>query len=290
MMILQIKNQVINLKIGICVQFDDIGTMSKKFKNLRNEGFDNCQLVSWKPELWCNENAELINSLISENGITVSAFWCGWEGPCVWNFYEGQTTLGLVPPEYRETRIKNLCDGADFARKLGIADVVTHMGFIPENPNDPQFVPFCDAVRRVAEHLKENGQYLLFETGQETPVTMLRCFETVGTDNLRVNLDTANVILYGKANPVDALDVFGKYVRGLHAKDGLYPVNGHDLGGETRLGDGRVDFKALFKKLKELGYDSYVTIEREIDGEQQTEDIRYAKKYLENIINEIYGG
>lgn len=278
------------MKIGVCVQFNEITAMSKKLDKLKAEGFDTCQLICWNPTLWNDENAELLKALISERDITVSAFWCGWEGPSVWNFYEGQTTLGLVPPEYREMRIKNLCDGADFAKKLGVTDVVTHMGFIPENPNDPQFVPFCDAVRKVAEHLKENGQYLLFETGQETPVTMLRCFETVGTDNLGVNLDTANVILYGRANPVDALDVFGKYVRNLHAKDGRYPTNGHDLGEETRIGDGKVDFKSLFKKLKELGYNSFVTIEREIEGEQQTEDIRYAKNYLENIINEVYGG
>ena len=278
------------LKTGICVHFNSVDEMSKKFNDMLSEGFDNCQLISWVPALWTDENAAILKKMIDETGVTVSAFWCGWEGPCVWNFYEGQTTLGLVPPEYREMRIKNLCDGADFAAKLGVKDVVTHMGFIPENPNDPQFPLFCDAVRRVAEHLKKNGQNLLFETGQETPVTMLRCFETVGTDNLKVNLDTANVILYGKANPVDALDVFGKYVAGLHAKDGFYPVNGRELGTETRIGDGKVDFTALFRKLKELGYDSYVTIEREIDGEQQTEDIRYAKKYLENIINEVYGG
>lgn len=278
------------LKTGICVHFNSVDEMSKKFNDMLSEGFDNCQLISWVPALWTDENAAILKKMIDETGVTVSAFWCGWEGPCVWNFYEGQTTLGLVPPEYREMRIKNLCDGADFAAKLGVKDVVTHMGFIPENPNDPQFPLFCDAVRKVAEHLKRNGQDLLFETGQETPVTMLRCFETVGTDNLKVNLDTANVILYGKANPVDALDVFGKYVAGLHAKDGFYPVNGMELGTETRIGDGKVDFTALFRKLKELGYDSYVTIEREIDGEQQTEDIRYAKKYLENIINEVYGG
>lgn len=278
------------MKIGVCVNFDNISEMSKKFKSLKQEGFDNCQLISWKPELWTDENLEIIKSLINENGITISAFWCGWEGPTVWNFYDGQLTLGLVPPEYRVMRIKNLCDGADFAKKLGVENVVTHMGFIPENPNDPQFAPFCIAVRTVARHLKQNGQYLLFETGQETPVTMLRCFETVGCDNLGVNLDTANVILYGKANPVDALDVFGKYVRNLHAKDGRYPTNGHDLGVETKIGDGKVDFKALFKRLHELGYDGYVTIEREISGEQQTEDIRHAKKYLGDIIDEIYGG
>ena len=278
------------MKIGGCVIFDEIDVMSRKFKDLKSEGFDNCQLVSWKPELWSDENSEIIKNLTEENGITISAFWCGWEGPCVWNFYDGQITLGLVPPEYRTMRIKNLCDGADFAHKLGVKNVVTHMGFIPENPNDTQFAPFCVAVRQVAEHLKKNNQNLLFETGQETPVTMLRCFEKVACDNLGVNLDTANVILYGKANPVDALDVFGKYVMNIHAKDGLYPTNGHDLGREVRIGDGKVDFKALFKRLHELKYDSYVTIEREIEGEQQTEDIRYAKKYLESIINEVYGG
>ena len=195
-----------------------------------------------------------------------------------------------MPPQYREMRVKNLCDGADFAHRIGLTDVATHMGFIPECPFDPNFEPLCDAIRTVAQHLKKNGQYLLFETGQETPVTMLRCFEQVGMDNLGVNLDTANLILYGKANPVDALDVFGKYVRNLHAKDGFYPVNGHDLGEEVRLGDGKVDFPALFRRLKELGYDSYVTIEREISGEQQDEDIRHAKVYLETVINEVYGG
>ncbi len=278
------------MKIGVCLNYSSIEVMEEKLNKLKNEGFDNCQLVSWDTKLWTDENADIINKLFKEKGITISAFWCGWEGPCVWNFYEGQTTLGLVPPQYRQMRINNLCDGADFAKKLGVTDVVTHMGFIPENPNDPEFLPFCDAVRVVAEHCKKNGQYLLFETGQETPVTMLRCFETVGTDNLGVNLDTANVILYGKANPVDALDVFGKYVRNLHAKDGKYPTNGHDLGAETRIGDGKVDFKALFEKLKELNYNAYVTIEREIAGEKQTEDIRYAKTYLEKIITEVYGG
>ena len=278
------------MKVGVCINFDEITGMSKKFQDLKSEGFDNCQLISWKPELWTNENAEIINSLIEENGITISAFWCGWEGPCVWNFYDGQITLGLLPPEYRAMRIKNLCDGADFAHKLGVKNVVTHMGFIPENPNDPQFAPFCVAVRQVAEYLKKNEQYLLFETGQETPVTMLRCFEKVGSDNLGVNLDTANLILYGKANPVDALDVFGKYVMNIHAKDGNYPTNGHDLGMEVQIGKGKVDFRALFQKLYELGYDSYVTIEREISGEQQIKDIRESKKYLQNMIDEIYGG
>ena len=276
------------MKIGVCVSLATMDGIEQRLITLQDSGFDNCQLISWNTELWTSENSEILKSLLEKYNITVSAFWCGWQGPVVWDFYDGQLTLGLVPAEYRQMRIQNLCDGADFAHKLGITDVVTHMGFIPENPYDPNFNSFCVAVRTVAQHLKENGQYLLFETGQETPVTMLRCFEQVGMDNLGINLDTANLILYGKANPVDALDVFGKYVRNLHAKDGRYPVNGHDLGVETQIGQGKVDFRALFTKLHELGYDSYVTIEREISGEQQLKDILESKVYLERIISEIY--
>ena len=274
----------------MCVYLGGMDDLAKKFEDMVAQGFDNCQLLSWNPADWTPENAKTIHALTKRHGITISAFWCGWEGPSVWNFYEGPQTLGLVPPVYRDMRIKNLCDGADFAKLLGVQNVVTHMGFIPENPNDPAFLPFCDAVRAVAEHCRNNGQYLLFETGQETPVTMLRCFEQVGTDNLGVNLDTANLILYGKANPVDALDVFGSYVMNLHAKDGLYPTNGHDLGAETPIGQGKVDFPALFRKLHDLGYDGFVTIEREISGEQQTKDILAARAYLQSVIDRIYGG
>lgn len=275
------------MKIGVCVDFHNIEEMEEKLDNLVKESFDNCQIISWDFRTWTGENAEKLSQMLAERNITASAFWCGWPGPVVWNFYEGQRVLGLVPPEYREMRVKSLCEGADFAKKIGIENVVTHMGFIPENPNDPIFDGFCDAARKVAEHLKENGQYLLFETGQETPVTMLRAFEKIGTDNLGVNLDTANLILYGKANPVDALDVFGKYVMNLHAKDGFYTTNGHDLGRETAIGEGKVDFNGVLKKLHELGYSGYVTIEREISGEQQNIDIRNAREYLSNIINQL---
>jgi len=276
------------MKIGTCVNFVSIESMEEKLITLNQYAFDSCQLICWKPELWTKENAMLLKDMLAKYNITVSAFWCGWDGPRVWNFYDGPLTLGLVPTEYRQMRIQNLCDGADFAHELGVTDVVTHMGFIPENPYDPNFNSFCAAVRYVANHLKQNGQNLLFETGQETPVTMLRCFEQVGTDNLGVNLDTANLILYGKANPVDALDVFGKYVRNIHAKDGFYPTNGHNLGKEVKLGAGKVDFRMFFSKLHELDYDGYITIEREISGDQQLKDILEAREFLKNIIADIY--
>jgi sugar phosphate isomerase/epimerase len=136
----------------------------------------------------------------------------------------------------------------------------------------------------VIDHCRKNGQKFLFETGQETPVTLLRLIEDLGGTDIGVNLDTANLILYGKANPVDALEVLGKYVYDIHAKDGLYPTDGRHLGKEMPLGQGKVDFPRFITRLKELGYDGPITIEREIGGEQQRRDIQEAVKFLGGLL------
>lgn len=86
--------------------------------------------------------------------------------------------------------------------------------------------------------------------------------------------------MYGKANPVDALRTIGAYVRDVHAKDGCYPTDGRSLGRETALGEGQVNFPALIAGLRALGYDGHITIEREISGQQQIEDIMKAKELL----------
>jgi len=123
------------------------------------------------------------------------------------------------------------------------------------------------------------------ETGQETPVTLLRAIQDTGLGNIGVGLDTANLILYGKGNPVDALDVLGRYIRSIHAKDGLFPTNPRQLGLEVPIGKGRVDFVRVISRLIELRYTGAISIEREISGPQQEADIRQAKILLENIIN-----
>ena len=270
------------MRLGVFVKLGE--NIKEEFKKLRDNGFSTCQVDVWDDALKTDEMAEIVNSAKEEYGIEITALWCGWEGPAIWDFYDGPLTLGLVPSAYRSVRIENLKKGSDFAKKIGVTDIATHMGFLPENPSSTEFNEVVCAIKVVAEHCKNNGQYLLFETGQETPVTLLRVIETVGTGNLGVNLDPANLILYGKANPVDALDVFGKYVRGIHAKDGVYPVNGRELGKEKPLGEGKVNFPALVKKLKEVGYDGALTIEREISGEQQLKDILMAKALLESLI------
>ncbi len=139
----------------------------------------------------------------------------------------------------------------------------------------------------VAEHCHTNGQYFLMETGQETPTTMSRVIRDANLPNLAVGLDTANLILYGKANPVDAVDILGTHVRSVHAKDGKWPTDPSKLGEEVLIGKGLVDFKTVFTKLHKLGYTGAITIERETSGPQQIADVKNEKMYLQKIIDGV---
>jgi sugar phosphate isomerase/epimerase len=216
--------------------------------------------------------------------VEITTIWVGAPGPHIWDFVRGPVSIGLVPPEFREERIEMLKAGADFALRAGVPSITTHVGFIPENLTDPLYPGLLEALGEVVGYCADRDLGFWCETGQETPVVMLRVFEDLGFDNLGINLDPANLLMYGKANPLDALDVFGRYVRGVHAKDGEYPTNGRELGVEKPLGEGRVDFPVLIGKLKDLGYQGALTIEREISGPQQIEDIRQAIRLLSDLV------
>ncbi len=269
-------------EIGVIAPLKSAGGTLQKVADF---GLKVCQVVSWKPEDWTEEAAARLRGETAWLDMRVSGLWAGWPGPRVWDFIAGPATLGLVPAEHRAMRVGALMRGADFAKALGVRAIITHLGFIPENPSDPVFGDVAAAVREVAEHCRELGLEFWFETGQETPVTMLRLIQEVGTGNLGVNLDPANLILYGKANPIDALDVFGEHVKNVHAKDGLYPTDPMRLGQEVKVGEGRVRFPEFVKRLNEVGFTGEFIIEREIkEGEQQTRDIADTVAYLRKLL------
>jgi L-ribulose-5-phosphate 3-epimerase len=204
--------------------------------------------------------------------------------PLKWNFMEGPSTIGVVPRAYRAARIDALKQTSDFAKLLGIAQIQTHCGFIPENPHDPLYEETVAAIRELTLYCAGNGQSFLMETGQETPTTMLRVIRDVNHPALGVGLDTANLILYGKANPVDAVKILGPYVRATHMKDGKWPTNPSELGEEVVIGKGDVDFAKVIAGLRAAGYKGALSIERETSGPQQIEDVRQEKLYLERVL------
>lgn len=244
-------------------------------------GLPTCEIFT---ESFDDSMATRLISSLQHYGIRATSLFSMGPGPQIWDFYQGPLTIGLVPRATRGLRIESLKKASDFAKRCGIPALHTHCGFIPENPNDALYKETVAAIRQVASHCKANDQLFLYHTGQETPITMLRAIEDVGLENQGVGLDTANFVLYDRANPVDALDVLGARVRAVHAKDGFYPTDPRKLGREVPIGQGKVEFPKFFARLRELGYSGAITIEREISGPRQIQDVRRSITYLRHLV------
>lgn len=264
------------------------GAPEATIKRVHDMGFSNCFLsLDGYINKFTPEAAKQIGDLLTKYNVVATTVEVVGPPPLVWDFLQGPATIGLPPPKTRAARIDALKQASDFAKLLGIRQVQTHCGFIPEDPADPLYRQTVAAIRTVAEHCHANGQNFLMETGQETPTTMARAIRDVNLPNVGVGLDTANLILYGKANPVDAVDILGTHVRSIHAKDGKWPTDPNKLGEEVQIGKGLVDFKTVFTKLHKLGYTGAVTIERETSGPQQIADVKSEKMYLERILQGV---
>lgn len=278
--------QVKPMAVGLLISpgNDPAGAISK----VKHLGLTNCflSLDSYIGD-FSKARARQLNDALRQANVVATTVEVVGPGKLIWDFTDGPYTIGLVPEATRQQRMDALKSASDFAKVLDIAQVQTHCGFIPENPRDPAYAGTVRAIREVAQHCAGNGQSFLMETGQETPTTVLRTIEEVNVPALGVGLDTANLILYGKANPVDALESVGPYVKSVHAKDGMWPTDPMQLGKEVRIGQGRVDFHKVLAKLHALRYQGAVTIEREISGPQQMEDVRQEKIYLEKILAEV---
>ena len=135
-------------------------------------------------QAYCEEFAlgleKKLTAALGKYGIEATSIVVGGPGKEVWDFYGGPLTIGLVPRETRAARIALIKRASDFARECGVAAVQTHCGFIPENPNDDLYKETVVAMRDVAEYCRRNGQNFRYETGQETPITLVRAMKDVG--------------------------------------------------------------------------------------------------------------
>lgn len=271
------------MQIGVMIPMRKDTDILAELKKVQELDLQSCQISIWDMSLYTDQLAEEINQAVAETGVTVSTLWCGYSGPVEWNFTYGPLTAGLVPQGWRGIRTEELLLGSAFAEKIHVSQIATHVGFLPENYFDPDFRGTVGALRKICKVMAERGQTFLFETGQETPVTVLRAIEEIGMENVGINFDTANLMLYGKGNAADAVLVFGKYIRDTHIKDGFYPTDGAHLGKEAPAGEGLANFPLILKRLKEVGYTGPFTIEREIRGEKQIADIIQARDLLRKI-------
>jgi L-ribulose-5-phosphate 3-epimerase len=229
--------------------------------------------AKWKADLQ-REQFTLVTVFCAYNGESYA------DGPTV------QRTVGFIPPATRTEREARTVEMSDFAAAIGVGSIATHIGFVPEDHKHPDYVAVKAMVQRVCDHAAKNKQTFALETGQEPARVLMEFLKDVGRDNLTINFDPANMILYGTGDPIEALGILGPKVVSVHAKDGDWPPKDKAgaLGTEYPLGQGKVGMERFMAKLKAIGYRGTLNVEREVENQQQRlTDMAMGVKLLERL-------
>ena len=223
--------------------------------------------------------------LVASNGLVISAL-CGDLGH---GFSNKEKNPGLIE---KSKRIM------DLARDLNTTVVTTHIGVIPEDDRHPRWTVLQEACGELAEYGDNVGASFAVETGPERADILKRFLDRLGSRGVKVNMDPANLIMVHGDDPVQAVYTLKDYIVHTHAKDGimLMKKNPEIIYGEIEeeiktgtafrevpLGEGSVDFPAYLEALQAIGYNGFLTIEREV-GENPERDIRTAVDFLNKII------
>jgi sugar phosphate isomerase/epimerase len=233
------------------------------------------------------QTADAFLKRLAEAKITLTAVFGGFEGESYADIPTTARTVGIVPETTRAARVAEMKEISDFTKLLGCKTVALHIGFVPDK-STASYKNLLDVTRDLLDHVAANGQQLNLETGQESADHLLEFLTDVKRNNLFINFDPANMILYGTGDPIDALKKVGKYVRSIHCKDAKWAPEGQRgkaWGSEVPLGDGDVGMENYLRTLKSIGYDGPLTIEREIPNDpiKQKADIGHAQRLLESL-------
>ncbi|MEO8429656.1 MAG: sugar phosphate isomerase/epimerase family protein [Verrucomicrobiota bacterium] len=194
-------------------------------------------------------------------------------------------TGGLVPDSTWEQNWRNIQANVILAEKLGMKVVTFHAGFLPHDESDPGFRKLIERIGRVADLFGEKSIHLGFETGQETANCLQMFLDKLDRRTVGVNFDPANLILYEKGDPIDALRLLGPWLKQCHIKDAIRTRQPGSWGEEVVVGTGEVNWPAFFQTLNDLKFPGYLCIEREA-GTQRVQDIRAARQHIESVLSQ----
>ena len=195
-----------------------------------------------------------------------------------------QKTGGFGDPDTRADRLDRLDWALARTSALGLKDMMLHAGFLPE-PHDPTRKAFLDTLGDAAARAKSKGITLAFETGQETADLLLQTMKDLACDNLRINFDPANMLLYDKGDPIRAVEILGPYIKSVHVKDAFRPKAVGEWGSEVPLGQGEVGMERFLGELKKVGYTGALCIEREVGNQaSRFADIMHGAKLLHKVL------
>ncbi len=234
------------------------------------------------PENMTEEKIAEFNKMVADAGLEVSAL-VGDIG-------------GFAIVENNEANVEKSKRIMDLALKLNCNVVTTHIGVIPEDKNDPMYRVYQDVCNELGAYGDKIGAHFAIETGPETSQTLFDFLESLDSKGVGVNYDPANLVMVTGDDPVAGVHILKDYIFHTHAKDGVRhkPVDPHAVyhGGtnldmdqyfeEVPLGQGAVDWPNYLKALEDIGYRSFLTIERET-GDQPIEDIKLAVDFLKEI-------
>ena len=226
-----------------------------------------------------------IKSILDGEGLEISAV-CGDFG-CAMYYEENRELID------REKKI------LEVAKELGTNIVTTHIGVIPEVEDCVQYESMYRVCRELAEFAKSIDGHFAVETGPEQAPLLKKFLDNLGSDGVAVNLDPANLVMCAGDDPVQAVYTLRDYIVHTHAKDGiqikpfdtksLYAPRYYGIAKcepgcfkEVPLGKGSVDWKNYIKALDEIGYNGYLTIEREC-GDEPAKDVSDAVLFLDSL-------
>ncbi|MGI8742184.1 MAG: sugar phosphate isomerase/epimerase family protein [Bryobacteraceae bacterium] len=224
---------------------------------------------------------------IEEQKFTVVTVVAAYNGESYAGIPAVQRTVGFIPRGSRDERERRTYAVSGFAAAIGVGSIACHIGFVPEDTNDPDYIAVRDLVRRICDHAAQHGQTFALETGQEPAQALLDFLKDCSRPNLGINFDPANMILYGTGDPIEALGVLAPHVLSVHCKDGDWPPKDSPgaLGAEKPLGQGVVGIERFVAKLREIGFKGPLNVEREAGNqEQRIADMRAAVKLLWSML------
>jgi sugar phosphate isomerase/epimerase len=199
--------------------------------------------------------------------------------------YEDYTSLdtikvtGGIAPDDKWTRASDaFVKACAITAELGVKHISMHVGFLDHS--DPAYTKkFHDRVRFLGDAAKAAGVTLLMETGQESAEDLKHFLVALNHPNVMLNFDPANMILYNKDEPIEALKILAPWIRHVHAKDAVRTKVNGTWGSEVPWGDGEVNVFAFQNALSTLGFNGTLAIEREA-GTQRVKDIAQAVRRL----------
>jgi sugar phosphate isomerase/epimerase len=274
------------LAVGVCSWSLQVTSIPELQRLMQRLGCDVVQIACGDPHHAAWQEGDELPKAARQSGLRLTGAMLGFPGEDYTTPQTIQKTGGFGNPATRAERLERFRWALERTLALGLTDLMLHAGFLPE-PGDADRKPFLDTLAKVSDLARAKGITIAFETGQETADLLRRTLDELRCDNLKVNFDPANMILYDKGDPIRAVEILGADIRSVHVKDAIRTRTPGAWGEEVPLGKGQVNIRAFIKTLVKVGYRGPLCIEREVGNqEQRLADVAHGIKYVRQCLAE----